>query len=74
MLTLNDSSQILTNHHRKGPRACRTQTGFFMGQGEACRVYRARLGLLNRRLRLAWLVKRWNGHQARINTVKENHT
>ena len=69
MLTINDSSQILTNRHRKGHMACRTQTGFFTGAGEARRVYRARLDLINRRLRLAWLARQWSAHQARITYI-----
>ena len=71
MLMINDSSQILTNRHRKGQQACRTETGFFKGSAEAQRVYRARLDLVNRKIRFAWLIRQWSGHQARISFIKE---
>lgn len=74
MLTVYDSHHIPTNRHRKGHMACRTQTGFFMGHGEARRVYHAHLDLVNRRLRFAWLVRQWEGHQARISFIKEKCT
>jgi hypothetical protein len=70
MLTIYDSHHIPTNRNRKGPQACRTQTGFAMGRGEARRVYQARLDLVNRRLRLAWLAQQWAGHLARRRFAK----
>lgn len=73
MLTIYDSHHILTNRQRKGRMACRTQTGFFMGHGEARRVGQAHLDLVNRRLRFAWLVRQWLGHQARGAVAKEQH-
>ena len=71
MLTIYDSHHIPTNRQRKGRMACRTQTGFFMGHTEAHRVLQSQLDLINRRLRFAWLVRQWAGHQARIGFKKE---
>ena len=73
MLTIYDAHHIPTNRHRKGRMACRTQTGFFMGHGEAQRVCRAHVDLLNRRLRFAGLVRQWAMHQARIRFIKEQY-
>ncbi len=74
MLLISDSSHIRTNRHRRGPRACRTLTGFFTGRGEAQRVCHAHVNLLNRRLRLAWLSRQWVGHQERMAFSKEQWT
>jgi hypothetical protein len=73
MLTIRGLQHIPTNRHRRGHLACRTHTGFFMGHGEARRVYQAHLDLVNRRLRLAWLVRQWAGHQARCASAKEQY-
>ena len=73
MLTIHDSHHIPTSRHLKGHQACRVQTGFCRGRAEARRVYQAHLDLLNRRLRFAWLVEQWRGHQARCAFAKEQN-
>jgi hypothetical protein len=73
MLTIYDSHHIATNRNRKGAQACRTQTGFSRVHGEMRRVYQARLDLVNRRLRLAWLVRQWTAQQARSSFTKETY-
>ncbi len=74
MLTIYDSHHIPTNRHRKGHMACRTHTGVFMGNGEARRVYQAHVDLINRRIRLGWLVQQWVGHQAHIAFTKKEES
>ncbi len=71
MLTIYDSHHIPTNRHRKGHMALRTHTGFFAGRREARRVNQAYVDLVNRRLRLDWLVRLWAEHQAWSNLVRE---
>ena len=60
MLGLYSSHHIPTSRNIKGRRACRTQTGFFMGQDEARRCHREGGALATRRRQLAWLVQQWD--------------
>ncbi len=71
MLTIYDSHHIPTNRQRKGHMACRASAGFFVGHADSHRVYYAKLDLINRRFRFAWLVRQWTGHQSRIEFAKE---
>ena len=70
MLTIFDSRHIPTNRHRKSFIACRASTGFFIGRGEAQRIYNAHLSLVDRRSRFSWLVRLWAEHQARCGFIK----
>lgn len=72
MLCIYGSHHIPTSRNAKGHRACRTQTGFFMGREEARRSHLEGGALVHRRRRLAWLVAQWEGHMARCQFVKES--
>ena len=65
MHTICDSNHIPTTRCVTGHRGCRTHTGFFLGGGEARRVRRERIALINRRLRLRWLKDAWESHLSR---------
>lgn len=73
MLCLYGSHHIPTSRNVKGRRACRTETGFFMGREEARRSHREVVALVYRRRRLAWLVEQWEGHLGRCRIVKESY-
>ena len=65
MLTIYDSSHIKTNRCLPGHRACRTNTGFFLGAGEARRAGHEIIDLINRRLRRQWLKEARESHLSR---------
>jgi hypothetical protein len=71
MLTIYDSHHIPTNRCLPGHRACRTYTGFYSGGGEAQRVQRESIALINRRLRFAWLVGQWKNNEGITKSQKE---
>jgi len=73
MLCIYGSHHIPRSQNTKGRRACRTQTGFFMGRMEARRSHREGVALVYRRRRLAWLVEQWEGHLDRCRNVKESY-
>ena len=73
MLGIYGFHHIPTGLNAKGHRACRTNTGFFMGRNEARRIHREGGALVHRRLHLAWLVKQWKRHMARCQFVKESY-
>ncbi len=71
MLTIYDSHHIPTNRCLPGHRACLTYTGSSPGSGEARRVQREIIALINRRLRFAWLVGQWNSRKKMTKSQKE---
>ncbi|MEI8355806.1 MAG: hypothetical protein WCG31_06935 [Deltaproteobacteria bacterium] len=68
MLTIKDSHHISTNRSVAGHRACRSNTGFFLGAGESRRVNHEIIALANRRIRFAWLIAQWARHEEIVKT------
>jgi len=71
MLTIFDSSHIPTNRCVPGHRACRTNTGFFLGGAEARRVRQESIALINRRFRFVWIIQQSAMHEERCRSKKE---
>lgn len=62
MLTNKSSAHIPTSRLIRGFRSGPTSTGLSLHHAEARRNYQERIALANRRLRRAWLERRWSEH------------
>ena len=69
MFTILNSSHIPTNRCVAGHRSCRTNTGVFLGDGEARRVRQESIALINRRFRYAWLVGQRNRYKGVVKSL-----
>ena len=73
MFTLKSSPHIPSSRNIKSFHCGRTSTGLPMGHVDTQRLYREKIVLAGRMIRLSWLARQWRKHLLKVETQRFFH-